>query len=123
MAFVGVKLDWSVVVIRYEETRKILLVTDEYDSTGMANAYDLEGKQFKLEPDVGGFNGKTGKGWLDYWYNNRRLDCAYEVLEIAKEMKKMGIKRDDMVSIETLKKFEDVMNPASHKKHVEEESL
>ena len=120
MAFVGVKLDWSVLVVRCDDKKRILLATDEYDSKGMVNAYDLEGKQYKLEPDLAGFDEKTGEGWLNYWIGNRHLECAYEDLEIANEMKKMGINRNDMVSIETLKKFEEAMNP---KKHTEEESL
>ena len=120
MAFEGIKLDWTVLVAKIDERKKILLVTNDYDTTGMAIAYDLEGREYKLEPDFGGFNGKTGNGWLDYWYNDRRLECAYEDLEIAKEMEKMGINRDEFVSIATLKKFEEVMNP---KKHTEEESL
>ena len=120
MGFKGIELDWSVLVANVGKSKIILLATDEYDSTGMVNAYDLKGNTYKLEPDLGGFNSKTGKGWLTYWYDNRCLECVYEDLEVHKVMKKMGINRNDMVSIETLKKFEEAMNP---KKHTAEESL
>ena len=120
MGFKGIELDWSVLVANVGKSKIILLATDEYDSTGMVNAYDLKGNTYKLEPDFGGVDKTTGKDRLDYWMGNRRLECAYENIDIDKEMKKMHIKRNDIVSIETLKKFEQVINP---KKRTEEVSF
>ncbi|HAJ77495.1 MAG TPA: hypothetical protein DCO89_00300 [Clostridiales bacterium] len=105
-----IKFDYSVVIADISGCKKILLATSVYDKTGKVSAFDLQGDEYKLEPDLGGFNGKTGEGWLDYWMGDRRLECAYENLEVSKEMRKMGIKRNDMISMETLKKFEKAIN-------------
>lgn len=105
-----IKLDYNVVIARIDDDKKILLVTNRYDKKGMVSAFDLEGNEFKVEPDLAGFDEKTGEGWLNYWIGNRHLECAYENLEVHKVMKKMGIKINDRVSMETLKKFERAMN-------------
>ena len=108
-----IKLDYNVVIARIDDDKKILLVTSRYDEKGMVSAFDLEGNEFKVEPDLAGFDENTGEGWLYYWLGNRRLECVYEDLEVHKIMKKMGIKNNDMVSMETLKKFEKAINPKS----------
>ena len=61
-------------VVVLERGRKILLIV-KFEGVKGTNvfAYDLQGKQYSLELDLAGFNSKTGKTYLDYYFHNQYL--------------------------------------------------
>ena len=70
------------VVVMTRGRKYILVVKFEGMKGKHVYAYDLKGKQYSLELDYSGFNGKTGKTYFDYYLNNSYLPTLEEYCKL-----------------------------------------
>lgn len=99
------KLDANIVVANIEGNKKILIVSETFRDRFIVS-HDLNGNEYMLEYDLGGFNGFTGKGWLEYWIGNQRLKPVC----LCEEITQVGLTKNCEVKKQQLKVLEDIMN-------------
>ena len=91
------------VVANINNKNKILIVNEKEksDKGFNINAYDLQCNKYILEYDLACFNGKTGKGYFDYYLNGKLLKPLTKYNQV---------KDGDVISINNLKQIENKLN-------------